>query len=300
MGQTESVRFTEPIVAVNGAHFWTARQGAGPPLVLLHGGPGLWDDFGELAAMIDDLVTVHRYDQRGSGRSAGPPPYDIETFVADLDALRVHWGHERWIVAGHSAGANLALAYASAHPERVAAVLYLAGTGLVNDWRDEYHAAAEARRDVEQRRRLEELRALRTASPETWTLALDHESCVLTWMADIAGPAQRLALARHQLRPYPPSYEVNASMQADWRRILAKSDLHRAVSTLNIPTLVLHGLDDPRPPRLAERLAATLPNVRLALIPACGHLPWLEQPATVRDVIRDFIIDVTDRPPAGC
>lgn len=286
-------RLSEQTVEVNVARLWTARQGSGPPLVLLHGGPGLWDDFDALAVMLDDLVTVHRYDQRGSGRSDGPPPYDVATFVADLEALRVGWGHERWIVAGHSAGANLALAYTAAHPERVEAIIYLAGTGLVDDWRDEYHAAAEARRDGKQRRRLEELRALRDASPEEWTPALDQEWCVLTWMADIADPARRLELARRQLRPYPPSYDVNASMGADWRRILAEDELRRAVATLTMPTLVLHGLDDPRPSRLAERLAATLPDARLALIPACGHLPWLEQPATVRAILRAFIEDVS-------
>ena len=98
-------------VEVAGATLWTARQGAGPALVLCHGGPGLWDYLAPVADMIDDLVTVYRNDQRACGRSIGGPPHDVATAVADPDALREHWGVDQWVVAGHSWGATLALAY---------------------------------------------------------------------------------------------------------------------------------------------------------------------------------------------
>jgi proline iminopeptidase len=45
----------------------TTRQ---PPVVLLHGGPGLPDHLGDLAAMVADLAPVYRYDQRGTGHPA--------------------------------------------------------------------------------------------------------------------------------------------------------------------------------------------------------------------------------------
>lgn len=40
-----------------------------PPVVLLHGGPGLLDYLSPVAEMIADLRRVHRYDQRGVGGS---------------------------------------------------------------------------------------------------------------------------------------------------------------------------------------------------------------------------------------
>ena len=89
-------------VEVPGARLWTASQGVGTPLVLCHGGPGLSDNLGPLAVMIDDIARVHRFDQRGGGRSSTGCPLDVDTLVADLDALRGHWGHERWVVGGHS------------------------------------------------------------------------------------------------------------------------------------------------------------------------------------------------------
>src|SRR4051794_19323698 len=133
------------LVEVRGATLWTARQGSGPPVVLLHGGPGLWDYLGPVAGMMDDLVTVYRYDQRAGGRSSGGPPHTLDAAVADLEALCRHWGHERWVLLGHSWGATLGLAYALAYPEHALALIYMAGTGIDVDWREEFHANQQAR-----------------------------------------------------------------------------------------------------------------------------------------------------------
>ncbi len=124
-------------VEVEGASLWTARQGSGPAVVLCHGGPGLWDYLGPVAAMIDDLATVYRYDQRACGRSTGGPPYNVATAVADLDALRAHWGLTDWIAAGHSWGATLALAYCLQYPGRARGLIYLSGTGVDPAWHAE-------------------------------------------------------------------------------------------------------------------------------------------------------------------
>jgi pimeloyl-ACP methyl ester carboxylesterase len=61
-------------VAVDAAQLWTETTGDGSTaMVLCHGGPGLSDILGPLAAMIDDLAVVHRYDKRAGGRSTGSP-----------------------------------------------------------------------------------------------------------------------------------------------------------------------------------------------------------------------------------
>jgi len=54
----------EWVVADDGATLWTATTGSGPPLVLCHGGPGWWSHEAPVAAMVDDLVTVHRWAHR--------------------------------------------------------------------------------------------------------------------------------------------------------------------------------------------------------------------------------------------
>jgi proline iminopeptidase len=117
-------------VPVAGASLWTQTSGQGWPLVLCHGGPGMSDNLEPLAQMLNDLVTVHRFDQRAGGRSTGVgEAQTVAGSVADLEALRAHWGHRRWLVGGHSWGATLALCYTLAHPGRVTALLDLSGPG---------------------------------------------------------------------------------------------------------------------------------------------------------------------------
>jgi proline iminopeptidase len=89
-------------VELNGVRFWTARHGSGPPLVLLHGGPGGWDSFDELAAMVDDLVEVHRYEQRGSGRSPSAAPRRAAGDDAEAVTPRGDSGCKALALAGES------------------------------------------------------------------------------------------------------------------------------------------------------------------------------------------------------
>jgi proline iminopeptidase len=67
----ENVVGVRRVPTEDGELLWTATVGTEPPPVLCHGGPGLWDDQGPVARMVEDLATVHRYDQRGCGRSCG-------------------------------------------------------------------------------------------------------------------------------------------------------------------------------------------------------------------------------------
>ncbi|MBP2479081.1 pimeloyl-ACP methyl ester carboxylesterase [Crossiella equi] len=46
---------------------------------------------------------------------------------ADIEALRVHLGVQRWLVWGGSWGVTLGLAYAQAHPERVTGLVLSGG-----------------------------------------------------------------------------------------------------------------------------------------------------------------------------
>lgn len=141
----------EQMIDVGGARLFTTRSGTGPPLMLCSGGPGCCDYLGPIAEMVDDLCSVYRFEQRGCGRSDLTPPYDLETCVSDLDALREALGLERWRIGGHSWGANLALAYALEHPERVAGLLYICGSGFQNDreWSRVYHEQLDARGEVQ-------------------------------------------------------------------------------------------------------------------------------------------------------
>ena len=271
-------------VPVADASLWTVTTGAGPPLVLCHGGPGIWDDLGDLASLVDARCTVYRYDQRGCGRSSGAGPFTLSRFVEDLERLRAHWGHERWIVGGHSFGTSLALAYAVAHPERTRALALVATTGLDRGWREAYRAASAARLSAAQRERLAELVDLRESTQE-----LHDEFCALTWFVDFVDREGAVETARRTLRPGARvNFTLNRALNEDTRRVLGSSAFRAAVSALSVPALVVHGEGDPRPAWPGQRLAALL-GADHVTVPDAGHLPWVEQPERVRAALDSFL-----------
>ncbi len=66
-------------------------RGHGPPIVVLHGGPGAYDYLGDsrLADWLTPRYTVVAYDQRGCRDSPSTGPFTVAANLADLDALRV-------------------------------------------------------------------------------------------------------------------------------------------------------------------------------------------------------------------
>ena len=84
-----------PFSTSDGVRLWTATTGtttSAPPVVILHGGPGLWDDHAVLADMLDDLTVVHRFDQRGCGRSGPSDEQTMARLAQDIDELRAVLG----------------------------------------------------------------------------------------------------------------------------------------------------------------------------------------------------------------
>lgn len=125
---------------------WCATTGSGAALLLFNGGPGCSDYLGPVAELLGDVCKVVRFEPRGCGRSVWDGNYDLETLVSDAEAIRECLGIDRWIVAGHSHGPNVALAYALRHRSRTLGVIGIAGGKIVDDrhWSETYHHRRES------------------------------------------------------------------------------------------------------------------------------------------------------------
>lgn len=117
--------------------FWTqSGNPEGLPVLVLHGGPGSGSSAGTRRYFDPRHYKIIQFDQRGCGNSlpyASEPAIDLSAnttwhTVADIERLRLLFGIERWIVFGNSWGCTLALVYAEAHPDRVAALLVVGVT----------------------------------------------------------------------------------------------------------------------------------------------------------------------------
>lgn len=266
----------ETVITDDGVRLWASRSGGGEPLVLCHGGPGLWDMFEDVAAMLTGAAgpagpaDVVRWDQRGCGRSERcDGPWTTQRFVADLDAVRDHFGFGRTALLGHSWGAQLALSYTLAHPERVSTLIYVSGTGIgpVSDWHGPYQENFLARLG-EVPERLARWRELTVG---------DRERAVLQWSVEFE---DRDRAPAHAGRMADPWFGINLAcskvLNAETRRTWGTPELYAACQALEVPVLIVDGARDIRPRSAVDSLERALPQVRRVILPEAGHLPWTE------------------------
>jgi proline iminopeptidase len=261
------------VTASDGARLHVHQAGEGTPMVLAHGGPGLWDYLDELSAILEAWARVIRYDQRGGGRSDGRGPYEIDRFVADFDDVRRSAGADRVVAAGHSWGASLALLYAARHPEHVRGVLYVSGAGC--EWsrfRPSYRA------ELLRRLGADAPRFTRLEASSTRTAAEQVEQNRLRWSTDYVDEA--LARPRVQ-RMLDDGFEVNAEcnrVMAAELIAISLDDWATRLRAVQCPVLIVAGAADPRPVAAVDSLVALLPNAQRCVLPDAGHFPWVEQP----------------------
>jgi proline iminopeptidase len=277
-------------IEAGGASLWSARHGRGPAMVLLHGGPGMWDYLEPVGRGFEDVATVYRYDQRGCGRSSGGRPYDVATAVADLEAVRAAWRVERWVVFGHSWGATLALAYAVVHPDRVRGLVYVSGTGVDPAWHDAYRVERLARLSTDEVARWHDLRARRSSAVGAELARVEREYAELSAATDLADRSRVGALlAWLYADGFAVNQDANRELGADASRFAEQGDLSERLAGLSLPALVIHGALDPRPARYAAGVAALIPGAELVVMPNVGHFPRFEAPGPFNELARAFL-----------
>lgn len=116
-------------VVVDGARLCYEEAGAGPPVVLVHGLLDSTKDFTALTALLARRYHVVAFDRPGSGYS-GLPARDGHSTIDQARLLHeaaARLGLVRLVVVGYSLGAAVALGWAQAYPDDVAAVVTVAG-----------------------------------------------------------------------------------------------------------------------------------------------------------------------------
>jgi proline iminopeptidase len=252
------------------------------PALLLHGGAAVTDYTEGLAKELDGRFATIRYTQRGTPPSFGPPPYSIETHVADALAVLDHLGLDRAWAIGHSWGGHLALHLLSAHPERVLGVIGVDALGATPVF-GELDANLRGSLSADEIARLDEIEARRGRGEVTEAELLERHRIV--WPHFVADPARPPI---HLLTGVgvQASIETNASLSDH----LARGTLARTLPAARVPALLVHGELDPLPLRSATETAALIPGAEVAVIEGCGHFPWIECPGEVRSAVERWLV----------
>ena len=254
-------------------------RGSGIPLLLLHGFPldhTMWSGQEPLAESLRLIVP----DQRGFGGSRDALPESVEQLADDavalLDGLHVS---EPAVVCGLSMGGYVAQQIAVRHPHRVRG-LVLVDTKLEADT----PAGRAGRADLAAKvARLGQAVAAEAMIPNL--LASSDAARGRPRRAEIVALLRRTILAT----PVPTIVAALAALGA-------RPDMTDAMRGVTAPTLLVVGAEDIlTPPECLERAERLMPDARLLIVPAAGHMAPLEEPETFNAALLEFLRETVGR-----
>ncbi len=239
------------------------RQGEAKPTLLLL--PGMVCNHRAWTAQIEALADVVEpcAVAYGSARS-----------MTEMATVALHQAPRRFLLAGHSMGGRVAMEVFRLAPERVLG-LCLMGT--------EHRSCPEGQqgeRELAGRQAL-----LRTAREE------GMQAMAQSWLPHLI-PASRqhdrhLVEAILQMIAEHSPEQLEAHIEAGANR----PDSSPLLPCIQVPTLVLAGVDDAIRPVSAHReMAALIPGCQLRIVDHCGHMLTMEQPHAVNFAMRDWIV----------
>ncbi len=268
------------------------REGQGPAMVLLTGGPGLSHEYLQSLRILADSWQLIFLDQRGTGQSdkADPEDYTIAKNVEDVERLRQSLQIEDWIVFGHSWGGILAQAYAIRHPQRVSKLI-LADTFScaedINSALERMRAAVpEETQAIYARYEQEGLYKNRDRYPDEYQAALDiaYEPVMISipapdYIQDVFGNLAN------------DVYRAMWGEQSEFKLTgtLAGFDLRQELDQIQAPSLVVVGASDMPTVAMARETARRIPHARLEIFEHSRHFPFLEEPEKFFKLVREFL-----------
>jgi proline iminopeptidase len=249
-------------------------DGDGPPLLLLHGGPGMSEYLTMLGLEVDGWQAI-RYQQRGLAPSTSDGPFTIEQHVADAVAVLDELQLGQVTVLGHSWGGHLALHVALAHPDRVAGLVVVDPLGAVGDGGN-----ADLMQHLGERMSPESAAAYAALGERLSGPAPAEEdmtaSLRLLWPGYFADRDDIIPYPT-DLRLDPVSYVGTIGSAAEH---LAAGFAAKLAGVTATAVFVLGG-KSPMPVSQGEQTAALLPAARVIVVRDAGHMPWHERPGCV-------------------
>jgi 3-oxoadipate enol-lactonase len=246
--------------------FNVVDAGAGETtLLFLHywgGSAGTWR---VVTSQLSGEFRCVAYDQRGWGTSDAPPDgYAIADLAADATNIIHSLKIDRYVLVGHSMGGKVAQFLASQQPEGLQGLILVAPAppipqNIPDVARQQQLHAYDNRENA--------IRAV-----EFLTANIPASDVVEQIIADNFAAAPQAKLA--------------------WPISSAYEDISAQVKDISVPTLVVAGEQDRQDPVEQHRreVLSRIRGAKLLVIPECGHLVPIDQPAQLADAIRTFVI----------
>jgi pimeloyl-ACP methyl ester carboxylesterase len=245
-------------------------EGAGPPVVLLHGYPFNRSMWREQVEALRESYRVITPDLRGLGETeATEEPATMIEMARDLDALLDHLEIKRAVVGGLSMGGYVAFAFVRRFPLRVRALLL---------------ADTRAQADTDEACTSREEQARKILAEGMSAISDDFLKKVLA-PETIAERPEMVARVREMILSTKPE-----GAAAALRGMAARSDQTYFLPNILAPTLILVGSADKlAPPSDAELMHKEIRGSRLEIIEGAAHVSNIERPAEFNRALIGFL-----------
>lgn len=277
----------------DGYKVWTKSVGGGskyerPPLLILHGGPGMAHDYlNNLEALASDTQKVILYDQLGCGKSDlpdEPQRWKIPRFVAEVQSVRNALKLNEVVILGQSWGGMLLIEYLLTKPKGVI------GGILSNSLSSTPLMSAEIQRLVSE---LVNFKPTKFKQIESYSIDLGSiDKNIITEF-----------YARHILKVQPFPQQVleklestNQVYEVMWGKNeltvtgnLKSWDRTKDLHLIKLPIQIISGEFDESTMKVNQVLKNGLANSNWVMMQGCSHLPNLEKPTEYLAIIQGFI-----------
>jgi pimeloyl-ACP methyl ester carboxylesterase len=263
-------------VAAPGGSLNVVDEGQGPPIVLIHAGVANLRAWGDVVPPLTAAgYRVIRYDLRGFGESKTE---DVDfSHQADLRAVLDAAGVGKAVLVGNSKGGSIAYDTAIESPDRVVAVVGVAG-GLGG------FDGGETPEEVPVREAYE---AIDSAEPFDAEALTEFE--VKVWGAGPLQPPDRIS-PQMRAKLFEMGLPLNQPSHVGGRQTRLDPPASERLAELRCPVLAIAGtLDFSDCVVTARHLEANAPNARVLIWDDVAHMIGMEQPERLAAAIAEFV-----------
>jgi proline iminopeptidase len=284
------IEITSETVKVNGVNHFISKMGSGEPLLVIHGGPGLFHDY--LVPHFKSLAENYQiifYDQRGCGKTDFPADtssVNIDTYVEDLEGIRNHLKIEKLDLVGHSWGSLLAINYSKKYKNNINRLILISPAPGNSDYFDETFRNMQKKRSEENTKELVQTMmssAFEKRDEETFKKAI------------LLGDKVNLADQEKVSELYEPMVfdksKANNLMLVN--SLLEKTyfnlDITEGLNSVTASTLIIIGGLDNVPFASTQLIHENLKNSKLEVIKKSCHYPFFENPKQFNKIVKNFL-----------
>ncbi len=291
----------EGYVDAHGVLIYYTALGSGPPLLIVHGGPG--SDHSYFLPYLLPLARTHRLvfiDERGSGRSQrlqNTSLYTVEAMVEDLEDVRVALHLGKISLLGHSYGGVLAQAYALKYQQNLSHLI-LNSTFPSTREMNQVLAREKSVMPPEKLKRLNELEeAGLFGKGQAWEHGrYTEEYEKLAW-----GPGYfpflygaRPDATYDPVAGAPTNWELYRAMWGEHGEFVIDGNLKSVeyvdrLPTIHVPTLIMAGDHDECDPSLSREMHDKIAGSELVILPDSGHMNFVDQPGLWQKSVAGFL-----------